>query len=77
MEERLAYQVIQGVGNKGIWIKDVRYQTNLPAQKLQKVLKTLETRGLVKTVKCSTSAAKKIYMLSELNPGEELTGGKW
>jgi RNA polymerase Rpc34 subunit len=45
--------------------------------KLQKILKALESRALVKLVKSSASATKRIYMLAELVPSEELTGGQW
>jgi hypothetical protein len=71
------YQTIHQVGNKGIWTKDIRYHSNLPHPKLQKILKSLEGRQLVKTVKCSASATKKIYMLFGLKPSEDLTGGQW
>ena len=71
------YQIIQRTGNKGAWTKDIRYQCGLPQVKLIKVLKSLEDRRLIKPVKSSTCATKKIYMLFELHPSEELTGGQW
>lgn len=76
-EDQLVYQIIKTASNKGIWIKDIRFQSNLTVPRLQKALKNLEGRRLVKTVKCSTSATKKIYMLFDLQPSEELTGGTW
>ena len=75
--ELLVYQKIQQAGNTGIWTRDIRFNANLPMPKLQKILKTLETRHLVKLVKSSTSGTKRIYMLYELMPSEELTGGQW
>ena len=71
------YQTIQQAGNKGMWTRDIRFASNLLMPKLQKILKALEGRGLVKLVKSSQSATKRIYMLSELVPSEDLTGGQW
>lgn len=71
------YQEIQKAANKGVWLKDLRFQSNLTAPKLQKALKALEERQLVKTVKGAGSAVRKIYMLFELAPSDELTGGTW
>lgn len=77
MSARLVYQVIEKSGNKGIWTKDIRTQTNIQQQALNKIFKTLETRFLIKPVKSVTAKAKKLYMLYELNPAKEITGGAW
>ena len=71
------YQRIQQAGNRGIWSRDIRLATNLPAQKVQRALKTLEGRNAVKLVKGTSGGNKKIYMLAELSPSDELTGGQW
>jgi DNA-directed RNA polymerase III subunit RPC6 len=71
------YQIIKQAANRGVWVKDLRFQSNMTAPRLQKVLKALEGRSLVKTVKGTASATKKIYMLFNLQPSEELTGGTW
>ena len=42
-----------------------------------RILKTLEGRGLVKNVKSVQHANRKVYMLSELEPASEITGGAW
>mmetsp|Transcript_41328 Transcript_41328/g.67012 ORF Transcript_41328/g.67012 Transcript_41328/m.67012 type:complete len:290 (-) Transcript_41328:628-1497(-) len=77
VEEMLIYQLIQGAGNMGIWTKDLRYRSNLQHTQVTKVLKTLETRKLIKAVKPVASANKKVYMLFNLDPSRELTGGAW
>lgn len=72
---RLVYQVIEKAGNKGIWTRDVRSQTRLQLPLLNKVYKALESRQLIKNVK--TVSSKKVYMLYDLRPATELTGGPW
>jgi DNA-directed RNA polymerase III subunit RPC6 len=73
----LVYQVIERAGNMGIWTKDIRIQTKIQQQALQKIFKSLETRRLIKPVKSVTAKSKKLYMLYELQPSKELTGGVW
>ena len=72
---RMVYQVIEKSGNLGIWTKDIRTQTNIQQQALNKIFKALETRRLIKPVKSVSS--KKVYMLYNLAPAKELTGGPW
>eukprot|EP00545_Synedropsis_sp_CCMP1620_P001217 CAMPEP_0119011976 /NCGR_PEP_ID=MMETSP1176-20130426/6001_1 /TAXON_ID=265551 /ORGANISM="Synedropsis recta cf, Strain CCMP1620" /LENGTH=292 /DNA_ID=CAMNT_0006964863 /DNA_START=88 /DNA_END=963 /DNA_ORIENTATION=- len=72
---RMVYQVIEKSGNLGVWTKDVRYQTNIQQQALNKIFKALEGRRLIKPVK--SVSAKKVYMLYNLTPAKELTGGPW
>jgi DNA-directed RNA polymerase III subunit RPC6 len=74
---RMVYQVIERAGNMGIWTKDIRLQTQQNIQALNKIFKTLETRRLIKPVKSVTAKAKKLYMLYNLTPAKELTGGVW
>lgn len=71
------YQNIEAAGTAGIWVRDIRFNTNLPHPRVTKVLKSLETRKFIKTVKMHSQASKKIYILYELTPSEELTGGRW
>ena len=74
---RMVYQVIERAGNMGIWTKDIRLQTNIQQTALNKIFKALETRRLIKPVKSVTAKAKKLYMLYNLTPSKELTGGVW
>lgn len=61
----------------GIWTKDLKHKSNLQQPQVAKILKTLESRKLVKSVKSVTSGNKKLYMLFELEPSREVTGGAW
>jgi DNA-directed RNA polymerase III subunit RPC6 len=77
VSDRLVLQVIEKAGNKGIWTKEIRIQTNIHPQPLNKIFKHLEQRRLIKPVKSVTAKAKKLYMLYELSPSKEITGGVW
>ncbi|KAK2077660.1 hypothetical protein QBZ16_004506 [Prototheca wickerhamii] len=76
-EDMLLYQCIARQGNVGIWTKDIRRRTNLGQPQINKILKTLEERGLIKHVKSVQNASRKMYMLAELEPAKEITGGPW
>ena len=57
--------------------QDLRVRSNLQQQQLTKVLKTLELRKLVRSVKSISAKNKKLYMLIEMEPSNEVTGGAW
>lgn len=50
-EEKVVYKIIEEAGNKGIWIRDIRFKSNLNMTQLNKVLKSLETKKIIKAVK--------------------------
>jgi len=74
---KLVYQVVESAGNRGIWTVDIRVQTNIPQATLTKIFKQLETRKLIKPIKAVTAKTKKLYMLYDLVPAKEITGGPW
>ncbi len=51
--------------------------TNIPQHTLTKTLKILEQRSLVKSVRSVVSKSKKLYMLYDVMPAKEITGGPW
>ena len=73
----LVYQVCEKAGNRGIWTRDIKNATNMPQHTLTKTLKLLEQRNLIKAVRSVTSKSKKLYMLFDVVPAKELTGGPW
>mmetsp|Transcript_43631 Transcript_43631/g.170731 ORF Transcript_43631/g.170731 Transcript_43631/m.170731 type:complete len:301 (-) Transcript_43631:1459-2361(-) len=77
INETALYKLIEESNNKGIWSRDLRRCLNLPKVQLEKALKDLESRKLVKTVKSVSQANKKIYMLYNIQPAPELSGGPW
>lgn len=76
-QERMVYQVISEAGNKGIWLRDIRFKTNLVMPTLNKILKSLETQKLIKAVKSVSAVKRKVYMLYNLEPDRSITGGTW
>lgn len=76
-EERIIYNIIEEGGSTGIWIRDIRTKSNLIMQQLNKILKNLESRKLIKAVKSVNASKKKVYMLFNLEPDRSITGGVW
>ena len=75
--ERIVYQLIKGAKNKGIWIKDIKSKSGLHTQLVNSNVKSLEKKILIKAVKSVKTPTRKVYMLYELEPSVELTGGAW
>ncbi|XP_004363278.1 polymerase III polypeptide F [Capsaspora owczarzaki ATCC 30864] len=76
-DERLIYQTIESVKNRGIWTRDLRHKTNIGIGQLNKTLKKFETAKLIKAVKSVAASKKKVYMLYDLEPDKTLSGGAW
>lgn len=76
-EEKLIYQIIEDANNKGIWIRDIRYKCNLQMTQVNKILKSLESKKLIKAVNSVAAGKKKVYMLYNLEPDSSVTGGAW
>lgn len=76
-EEKLVYQIIEEAGNKGIWIRDIRYKSNLLLTQVNKILRNLESKKFIKAVKSVSASKKKVYMLYNLEPDRSVTGGAW
>lgn len=77
IEEKLVYQIIEKAGNKGIWIRDLRFSSNLSQTQVNKILKNLENKKLIKSVKSVAASKKKVYMLYNIEPDRTVTGGTW
>lgn len=76
-EEKVVYGIIEESGNKGIWIRDIRAKSNLIISQLSKILKNLESRHFIKSIKSVNASKKKVYMLYNLEPDRTVTGGAW
>ena len=75
--ERIVYLQIKAAENRGIWMKELLNRTNLHRAVVLKVVRTLEQHNVIKSVKSIKNPSKKIYMLYELQPSVDLTGGNW
>lgn len=76
-EEVMVFQQIQKAANSGVWTKDLKIRTNLAQPQITKILKALEARGLIKSIKSVANPSRKLVMLAELEPSKEVTGGAW
>ena len=58
---------------------DKRYEkrNKFTASPVNKALKNIESRDLIKAVKCVSNQAMKVSMLAELTPSKEINGGAW
>ncbi|KAG0556164.1 hypothetical protein KC19_11G031300 [Ceratodon purpureus] len=74
-KELLVYQTIERAANRGIWTADLEARTNLQQPEINRALKTLERRSLIKAVRTVRSKNRKAYIVFELTPSEEVTGG--
>ena len=75
--ELQVYQIIQSTSNMGIWTRDLKTRSNLQQPQVAKILKTLENRKLIKSIKWVTNKNRKVYMVAEQEPSREITGGAW
>lgn len=76
IQARMVYQIIEESGNQGIWKKHIREKSKIPNQTLLKIYKNLEARKLIKPL--PVNAKKEIcYMVYDLQPSKEITGGPW
>ena len=76
-EEKVVFKIVESSGSLGAWIRDIRAKSNLGQTQLNKVLKSLESRRLIKAVKSVNATKKKVYMLYNLEPDRSVTGGAW
>eukprot|EP01132_Coremiostelium_polycephalum_P002176 gene2176-2679_t len=74
-DDFLIFQLIEQSGNKGAWTRDLKQQSSLQQVQITKVLKTLEGRNLIKSVKTINASRKKVYMLYNMEPSREIVGG--
>ncbi|KAF2872869.1 DNA-directed RNA polymeras-like protein III subunit Rpc34 [Massariosphaeria phaeospora] len=76
-DERLLYHHIDQAQNEGIWSKALRARTNVTQQLLTKCLKSLESKDLVQSVMSVKFPNRKMYLLKDLRPSEDIAGGPW
>ena len=76
-QERILYDLIRSKKDMGIWTRDMKRETNLPDTVVNKSLKSLQTKQLIKEVVNIQNKGKKHYMAAEFEPSKEITGGDW
>ncbi|XP_050235030.1 uncharacterized protein LOC126683223 [Mercurialis annua] len=75
--ERTLYNVIKNKQDMGIWTRDMKRETNLPDNVVNKSLKVLQAKNLIKEVVNIQNKGRKHYMATEFEPSKEITGGEW
>ena len=73
----LIYDCVESFHTSGIWKRNIAVRTGLHDNVVTKGLKKLIGKGLVKEINSAKAVAKRIYMLSFLEPDEENTGGRF
>ncbi|XP_018606195.1 DNA-directed RNA polymerase III subunit RPC6 isoform X2 [Scleropages formosus] len=76
-QRAMAINRLLSVVSLRIWSRDIRYKSNLPLTEINKILKNLESKKLIKAVKSVAASKKKVYMLYNLQPDRSVTGGAW
>ncbi|ODV69990.1 34-kDa subunit of RNA polymerase III (C) [Hyphopichia burtonii NRRL Y-1933] len=76
-DEAMIYSYIEASGREGIWTKTIKAKTNLHQHIVVRCLKSLEGQRYIKSIKSVKHPTRKIYMLYNLQPSIEVTGGPW
>ncbi|KAH9908233.1 RNA polymerase Rpc34 subunit-domain-containing protein [Fomitopsis serialis] len=76
-EESMVLSHIQASGNEGIWTKHLKAKTELHQTVIDRCLKSLTQKQLIKAAKSVEFPTRKMYMLYHLDPSVKMTGGPW
>ncbi|KAM0672929.1 subunit C34 of DNA-directed RNA polymerase III [Ordospora colligata] len=74
--ELMIYNLVSQNGGEGVWLKTIKDKTNMPHTLIGKVLRSMEAKRIIKSVKCLKNN-RKMYVLYDETPSEEITGGTW
>ena len=66
---------IESADREGIWTRTIRNRINLHQAVFTRCLKSLESKSLIKPIQSAKFPKRKIYILSHLQPSEDVTGG--
>ncbi|KAL0010647.1 hypothetical protein SO802_005755 [Lithocarpus litseifolius] len=75
--ERILYNLIRSKQDMAIWTRDMKRETNIPDNVLNKSLKSLQAKKLIKEVVTIQNKGRKHYIATEFEPSKEITGGAW
>lgn len=74
--EAMILALLGQTGANGMWLRDIKTKTNIPHNLILKILRNLELGRKIKSVK-AVKNNRKMYMLYDIKPDEEVTGGVW
>ncbi|KAA0194350.1 hypothetical protein HAZT_HAZT000313 [Hyalella azteca] len=72
---KAVYEIIERSGSFGIWARKIRAESNLHLNVVDRVLKRLESKKLIKSINSVQAPKKKFYLVSSIEPDHSLTGG--
>uniref|UniRef100_A0A6N2MIX0 RNA polymerase III subunit C6 n=1 Tax=Salix viminalis TaxID=40686 RepID=A0A6N2MIX0_SALVM len=75
--ERILYDVIRSKQDIGIWTRDMKKEAKLPDNVVNKSLKALQVKNLIKEVVNIQNKGRKHFMATEFEPSKEISGGAW
>lgn len=76
--DRLVYDVILKSAQNGVTKRDLRFRTNIQnGTEVKQTVDRLLQRNLIKEVKSIQGTNKRVYIVSELDPSTQHTGGPW
>ncbi|XP_051130925.1 uncharacterized protein LOC127251309 [Andrographis paniculata] len=75
--ERVILNLIKDKKDLGIWLRDIKQESKLPDPTVNKSLKSLISKNLIKEVVNFQNKGRKHYMAFEFEPSKEITGGDW
>lgn len=70
-------QAIRASRDRGIWSRELRFRTGLQSTAIARALRLLEGRRVIKSVRAVGHKSHKLYMLADVEPAREVTGGAW
>eukprot|EP01066_Platyproteum_vivax_P003537 Platyproteum_vivax@DN14471_c0_g1_i1.p1 len=76
-DEKFVLQTIKDADRHGIWSRDIKNKTLLSDNTVNRALKTLVAGRMIKQVKAAGQTSRRIYMLYELEPSKEISGGSF
>ncbi|TKY70434.1 DNA-directed RNA polymerase III subunit RPC6 [Spatholobus suberectus] len=76
-EERAVYNIIREKKEMGIWKGDIKREIKIPESLLNKAVKLLLSKALIKEVVNVQNKSKKVLIAAEFEPSKEITGGEW
>ncbi|KAL8475128.1 hypothetical protein ACS0TY_031523 [Phlomoides rotata] len=74
-DELMILNLIKSKNNLGIWSRHIKYESKLPDLTVNKSLKSLLAKNLIKEVKNIQNKSGKHYMGVEFEPSKEISGG--
>lgn len=74
--EVMILSLLGQTGSTGMWLRDIKTKTNIPHNLILKILRNLEAARKIKSLK-SVKNNRKMYMLYNVKPNDDVTGGVW